>query len=117
MFRPKPSYFDRPDTSDRVFYIYNLARYNNRPHYHYGETHDLLYTEFLLRSRVPIYKRICYHPVDSSTNCLDRFHSMIMDKKVTLPALNIENVFALDDATEMEHILNRVESMFSIKNE
>jgi hypothetical protein len=115
MFRPRASYFDRPDTSDRVFYIYNLARYNNKPHYHYGVTHDLLYTEFLLRSRVPIYKRICYHPIDTTLDCIDRFEKIIADKRVLLPVFDIDNVFAIEDSSEMQPILDHVDAMFSKK--
>ncbi len=104
------SYYDRADTSDRVFYIYNLARYSNRPHYHYGETCDLHYTEFVLKSKVPIYTRVCYHPVDCVTDGLVRFERIIGPKKVVFPP--VPNVFALDDAAEMADIMVEVAAIF-----
>lgn len=112
--KTRASYYDRADTSDRIFYIYNLARYNNRPHYHYGETCDLHYTEFALKAKVPIYTRICYYPIDAATDGLARFERIIAPKRTSLPALPVPNVFALDDATEMEGILAGVDAIFGV---
>lgn len=113
----KSSYYDRPETSERIFYIYNLSRYNNRPHYHFGETCDLYYTELLLKSRVPIYTRICYHPIHVATDGITEFHSYIRDRVSKLPPpIDLDNVFSLDDATEMEAILAKVDAIFAEKD-
>lgn len=106
----KSSYFDRPDTSERIFFIYNLARYDNRPHYHYGETSDLYHTELMLKSRVPIYTRVCYYPVHGGRG-LSEFEAYIQNKRVK--TLNIDNIFALEDADEMVTVLECVNAIFA----
>lgn len=109
----RSSYYDRPDTSERIFFIYNLSRYDNRPHYHYGETCDLYHTELMLKARVPVYTRVCYFPVyGDTTRGLNKFESYIANKRAT--TLKLDNVFALDDAEEMKDILDYANSIFAL---
>lgn len=62
----RTSYLDRApawyDTHTRVFYIFSLGRYHNKPIYCYGETNDLDAIEFHLKQHLPIYERILYTP-------------------------------------------------------
>lgn len=106
------SYSDRPDTSERVFVVYNLSRYNNRAHYFYTETSDMYFTELYLRSRVPLCVRVCYYPIDEVATGLDSFENMIAPKKVTHPFLDSHTVFAVDEPTEMEDIIVAMDQIF-----
>lgn len=116
--RARSSYFDRPpDTSERVFVIYNMARYNNRPHYWYTETADMYSSDLFIRSRLPVHTRICYYPMSACpTDGMSEFEALIRRHKVDnfpfLGARAASTVFALDDASEMHDILQKVDAIF-----
>jgi hypothetical protein len=43
--------------TNKQFYIYYLGNYNNIPVYHYGESCDLIETEFNLKKQLPYYQK------------------------------------------------------------
>lgn len=103
------SYFDRVDTDNdnKMFAIYALSKYKNRPHYYYCETTDLSMTELKLCKTVPTYKRVYYTPVDSVVNGINEFEKHIQPLRCNLPIFGCEewSVFSLDDSDDISTIL------------
>lgn len=61
------------DTSNRLFFVYYLGRYDNRPIFYYGETMDISLIEFHLRKKVPIYQKKFHVPVEDNIYGKQRF--------------------------------------------
>jgi hypothetical protein len=112
--RCKASYFDRVDVdnSNKVFYIYNLARYHNRPHYCFGETHDIHATELVLARTLPLYKRIYVVPVDHVCDGISKFQDQVQPYITSLPFDLPMQVFALEDSTCMTDIVEAADIIF-----
>jgi hypothetical protein len=112
------SYFDRVDTDNgnKMFAIYALSRYKNRPHYYYCETTDLSLTELKLCKTVPAYKRLYYTPVDSVVNGINDFEKHIQPLRCKLPIVGCDewSVFSLDNSEDISTILQIIESLYSV---
>lgn len=103
------------DTHNRVFYIYFLGFFNNRPIYHFGETNDLDANELLIRSQLPFYERILYIPTDSHHNALREFIEYIQNYRTTLPVHNLEHLDAFtttDIDNGIDAILQKVDNLY-----
>lgn len=110
------SYFDRVDYDmcDHCFFVYDLSRYNNRTHYYYGETRDIAATELRLAHTVPTYKLVFNMPVDEYIANCGKFEDFVRPLRSTLPVLNSSNVFALDDASQLEDVIRVLRGLFPV---
>ncbi len=114
------NYKDIPcsDTSENVFYIYYLGRYNNTHTYHYGETNDIYSIEFNLSKKLPMYKKITSIPVDSHIDGYDNFYKFLKKYNLTnkFPnkfSIDIENIFTTNDNVGIDEILSFVAETFN----
>ncbi len=115
------NYKDIPcsDTSENVFYIYYLGRYNNTHTYHYGETNDIYSIEFNLSKKLPMYKKLTNIPVDSHIDGYDNFskflkkNNLITNNFLTKFPIDIENIFTTNDNVSIDEILSFVTETFN----
>ena len=107
------SYLDKAsvyDSHNRVFYIYELGRYNNIPMYRYGETNDVDLVELQINAKLPMYKKVATIPVDAQITSLDRFHEYIAPCRRSLPVEETDewNIFAADSISEVLQQVNEI---------
>lgn len=100
------AYSDRvcADMSNRVFYVYYLGRFNNRPLYHYGESHDAYDAHFRVHRSVPFCKRIVCIPVEDNTGGLQVFEDRVKDVRCSLPIAGLEGWAAFGDMEPEEAV-------------
>lgn len=114
------SYKDRVDmdTSNRMFYIYYLGRYSNKPIFHYGETMDTSLVEFHLRKKVPIYQKKFYVPVEDRVYGKTQFEKYLKKNNLmtTLPVYGMENLdyFTTNDRIKFHNVLSELYYIFQI---
>ena len=105
---------DQQDMSNRSFVMYHLSKYNNRHHFYYSETFDLLETEFRISKRMSAYERFYFMPVEYSNMAFSEFENYIFRKKCTLPVLGCEDwdVFSIQDLEEMKDIMETANVLY-----
>lgn len=106
------------DYSEKVFYIYSLGRYHNKPLYHYGETLNPETLEFELAKTLPYYKKIVHVPVDTCVDGKDKFELFVKKNELStqLP-LRFSNGILIDviqttDDYDIKRILDEVHLAF-----
>lgn len=101
------------DTSNKMFYIYDLGRYNNKHFYHFGECQDIYESEFNLKRSLPLYECKLSMPVNY-INGLKMFETYIDPKRCYLPIddKNKWDVFCLDEVNELEDVLTMAKSIY-----
>lgn len=101
------------DSSENIFYIYYLGRYNNKHTYHYGETHDICNIDFELAKKVPLYNKLIYVPINHHVDGYDKFLKFIQENKMVLSLpLDIDNVFITNDQSSINDVLLFVSDIF-----
>lgn len=99
---------DQHDASNRTFVMYHLSKYNNRHHFYYGETSDMMETEFRISKKTSAYKQFYAMPVEYSNMAFSSFEKYISDHKCVLPVIGCENwnVFSILDLDDIKEIIN-----------
>lgn len=101
------------DTHNRVFYIFYVGRFHNRPIYHFGETNDIDATEFFVKSNLPFYELVLYLPVDTEQDGLSQFSKYIHQDRVELPVHNMEHLDVFSPSrNDLETIVKKVEDLY-----
>lgn len=115
------SYMDRVqafDCSNRVFYIYYVGSYHNKPMFHYGEADHIDLVELRLRRILPYYQCITYTPVRHLVSRRAEFEKAIQDRKVVLPVLGTESWDAFTYPTdELEALSTYVDHLYQVQND
>jgi hypothetical protein len=114
------SYQDRVsfDYNNRLFYIYDLGRYNNSHIFHYGECMDLTSIEFKIRRYLPVYKRIEYIPMGHIVAGKESFDEYIHRKNIKTKLMfncgDVEtwDVFTIDNNTTLQDVIAYVHTVF-----
>lgn len=100
------------DTHNRVFYIFYLGQFNNRPIYHYGETNDIDATELFVKANLPFYKLVLYLPIDTEQDGLSQFDQYIQHDRVDFPVHNLEHLDVFCPSNDIETIVQKVEALY-----
>lgn len=114
------SYKDRidMDTSNRLFFIYYLGRYDNRPMFFYGETMDTSLVEFHLRKKVPIYQKKFHVPVEDHVYGKQSFDRYVKRNNLvaTLPVHGMEryDYFTTNNKIKYQDVLSELHRIFQI---
>jgi hypothetical protein len=80
------SYLDRVDhisTHNKIFFVFDLGRYNNKRIYHFGESPDFYLTEFQIHKSFPVCKPIIIEPA-TDPNMVQKILAVIPNK-VSMP--------------------------------
>jgi hypothetical protein len=114
------SYKDRVDmdTSNRVFFIYYLGRYSNKPIFHYGETMDTSLVEFYLRKKVPIYQKKFYVPVEDHIYGKHQFDKYVKTNNLVtkIPVYGMEKLdyFTTNNKIKFQNVMCELYNIFQI---
>lgn len=110
------SYLDRApswyETTNRTMYIYSLGSYHNRSIYHYGETFDIDLIELELKTRVPLYERVMYIPLDHNSILASSIYKLISEKEtVRIPVEGME-LWKAFTSESIQDIIDMAEQMY-----
>jgi hypothetical protein len=101
------------DAHNRVFYLFYLGRFQNRPMYHYGETTDIDATEFYIQSQLPFYQRIMYIPIDTKLNAFYEFDEYIQIDHAKLPVQSLQHLAVFSPSSlEFEMIIQKIDELY-----
>lgn len=112
------SYLDRASTYDatnRVFFIYYIGTYFNRPLFHYGETDSLELTELRIKRSLPYYQCITYAPVRTHSR-KSEFEALIAQNRTILPIEGLESWDVFTHPTDdIDTLKQSAESLYQIQ--
>lgn len=103
------------DAHNRVFYIYSVGRFHNKPLYIYGETNDLDLVELQLQATLPMFKKEIALPVEYHMTAIERFDLYIEPLKTRMPVHGLESldVFTCDDEAR-EEVIEMVTDLYRV---
>jgi len=103
------------DTSNRVFFIYHLGSYFNKPYYLYGETNNIDQTDLQLRCTVPTYTLVYSTPVDSRSHMIDEVDKYLYGfcDPFPLPACQTWNTISCSEEA-LEEIVAKIDSLYIV---
>lgn len=119
----RASYRDRVDldNNNRVFFIYSLGRYRNKPLYYFGETIDISSVEYALRKELPFYEQQIVVPVEDSVYGREEFEGFInrhqLEAKLPLEGSSFDSIFTSSESISFDNILDRVLDIYGCRKE